>query len=47
MLRCAVLRDSGRQPRHGNGSFLLSVVTFLILKPITNHDLTELFIARQ
>src|SRR6516225_6749331 len=31
----------------GNGSFLLSVVMFLIVKPIANHNLTELFVACQ
>jgi hypothetical protein len=30
-----------------NGSFPLSVAMFWIVKPIANHDLTELFVARQ
>ena len=31
----------------GNHLFCLSVVVFLIVEPIANHDLTELFVARQ
>jgi hypothetical protein len=31
----------------GNGSFPLSVMMFLMVKPIANHNLTELFVACQ
>jgi hypothetical protein len=31
----------------GDASFLLSMVMLLIAEPIANHDLTELFVARQ